>query len=176
MEYFDILDENGNLTGKQKPRNLVHQDGDLHKSVHVWIVNSNNQVLMQKRSPNKESHPNMWDISFAGHISSGDTSIETVIKEGGEELGIDVAKSEIQFLFTYKKQLVLNNGTFINNEFNDVYLIKKDLDISTIKLQKEEVSEVKWFSISEMKDILNEKRKGYLIHEKEYEALINLIK
>jgi isopentenyl-diphosphate delta-isomerase type 1 len=176
MEYFDLLDENGNLTGEKKLRNLVHQDGDWHKSVHVWIVNSDNKVLMQKRSANKESHPNMWDISFAGHITSGDTSIETVIKEGGEELSIDIVESEIQFLFTYKKQTVLNNGTFINNEFNDVYLLRKNLDISTVKLQKEEVSEIKWFSIGEIKDILKEKREGYLIHEKEYEALIDLIK
>jgi isopentenyldiphosphate isomerase len=97
-------------------------------------------------------------------------------KKVGEELSIDIVESEIQFLFTYKKQTVLNNGTFINNEFNDVYLLRKNLDISTVKLQKEEVSEIKWFSIGEIKDILKEKREGYLIHEKEYEALIDLIK
>lgn len=176
MEYFDILDENGNLTGEKKLRNLVHKNGDWRKSVHVWIVNSDNQVLMQKRSPTKESHPDMWDISFAGHITAGDTSIETVIKEGKEELGIDVVQSKIQFLFTYKKQSVLNNGTFINNEFNDVYLLKMNVDLSKIRLQEEEVSDIKWFSIDEIKAILKEKRAGYLIHEKEYQALIDLIK
>ena len=48
MEYLDILDENGNLTGEKKLRTEVHRDGDWHKAVHVWILNSKNQLLLQK--------------------------------------------------------------------------------------------------------------------------------
>ena len=173
MEYFDILDENGNPTGQKKLRNQVHKDGDWHKSVHVWIMNEKGELLLQKRSPTKESHPNKWDISFAGHIEAGATSIETVIKEGAEELGIKISEKDIQFLFTYKKSSVLNNGTFINNEFNDVYLLRKELDISKIKLQKEEVSEVKWYSIDELKKALVDRKDEFVSHNEEYEELFS---
>ncbi len=173
-EYFDVLDPKGEKTGEKKDRGLVHRDGDWHKSVHVWIMNPRGEFLMQKRSPNKDSHPNEWDVSSAGHIVAGDDSMTTVVKELKEELGLEVSREEVEFLFSYKKQSVLNNGTFVNNEFNDVYLVKKDLDISKIQLQAEEVSEVRWFSIEEMKSILANKMPGYVSHPEEYKKLISL--
>ena len=171
-EYFDVLDSNGNKTGEKKDRKLVHRDGDWHKAVHVWIMNSKGEFLMQKRSPNKDSHPNEWDISSAGHVVTGDDSMTTVLKEIEEELGLSASPREIELLFSCKKQSVLNNGTFINNEFNDVYLLKKDLDISTIKLQAEEVSDVRWFTAKEMESILKNKTPGYVPHPEEYVRLI----
>ena len=47
FEFFDVLDEEGSKTGKIKPREELHRDGDWHKSVHVWIVNDNAEVLLQ---------------------------------------------------------------------------------------------------------------------------------
>ena len=52
-EYLDILDEQGNKTGKTKLRSEVHHDGDWHKSVHIWILNSKGDVLLQRRSLTK---------------------------------------------------------------------------------------------------------------------------
>ena len=74
-EYFDLLDENGNKTGKIKLRNEVHRDGDWHKAVHIWIINENGDVLLQRRCATKDSNPNMLDISSAGHLSAGDNSV-----------------------------------------------------------------------------------------------------
>jgi len=174
IEYLDVLYENGNLTGQRKPRDLVHKDGDWHRAVHVWIMNSNNDILMQKRSPQKESHPDEWDISYAGHVGAGSTSMKTAIREAKEELGLNVSETDLKFLFCKKNQSVLNKGTFINNEHDDVYLLRKDLDLSKIKLQKEEVSEVKWFTLDDLRQILHERRQGFVIHEEEYLALLNL--
>lgn len=42
-EYFDALDENGNLTGVKKLRKEVHRDGDWHRTVHIWIINNDNE-------------------------------------------------------------------------------------------------------------------------------------
>ena len=47
-EYFDILDENGNKTGKTKLRSEVHRDGDWHKAVHIWIINNKGDILLQR--------------------------------------------------------------------------------------------------------------------------------
>lgn len=61
-EYFDLLDENGNKTGNIKLRSEVHRDGDWHKAVHIWIINDEGEILLQRRCATKESYPNMLDI------------------------------------------------------------------------------------------------------------------
>ncbi len=56
----------------------MHADGDYHGAVHVWIyVESTGELLLQKRADRKDSWPGLWDISSAGHISAGDTSLIT---------------------------------------------------------------------------------------------------
>jgi isopentenyldiphosphate isomerase len=133
MELFDVLDGNGEKTGEVKLRSLVHKDGDWHKAVHIWITNDKGQLLMQKRSPNKDSHPNEWDISCAGHVVAGETSASTAVKELSEELGLTASENDFEFLFQLKNQSITNNGSFLNNEFDDVYIIKLDsLDIAKL--------------------------------------------
>lgn len=173
-EYFDILDDNGNLTGKTKLRSEVHRDGDWHKAVHIWIVNDKNEILLQKRSPNKDSNPNMWDISSAGHLSAGDNSLEGAVREIQEELGINVTKDQLQFLSTLKRASRYTT-TFINNEFDDVYLLHLSLDVHKTQLQAEEVSEIKYVSIQEMKDMIAKKDPTLLMHLDEFKILFDIL-
>ena len=57
MELLDVIDEEGNVLGT-KDRKEVYKDGDLHRTVHIWIINSNKELLVQKRSPKKDTYPN----------------------------------------------------------------------------------------------------------------------
>jgi 8-oxo-dGTP diphosphatase len=174
-EYFDILDENGNKTGQIKPRSEVHRDGLVHRMVHVWIVNSQNKILMQRRAPQKDSYPNMWDVSVGGHILAGMDAIETVIKEVEEELGVNIELNEIELLFKFKGSDTYNETVF-NNGFYEEYLIEKDLDIKTLKIQKEEVAEVRWFSMEELeKEILN-KNPEFVPHTRTFPILFKILR
>jgi len=50
----------------------------VYRTVHVWLfVESTQELLLQKRADCKDSWPGLWDISSAGHISDGDTSLMT---------------------------------------------------------------------------------------------------
>ena len=173
-EYFDVLDENGNKTGKTKLRSLVHRDGDWHKAVHIWIVNDKNEVLLQKRSPNKDSHPNMWDISSAGHLSAGDDSISGAIREIKEELGVDVYAEQLK-LIGIRKKAGKYTSTFINSEFNDIYLLRLSLDLNKIVLQEEEVSEVKYVPLEEFRNMIKNKDETLLMHMDEFEMLFKAL-
>ena len=81
MEYIDIFDENNNPTGEKKEKQQAHEEGNFHRTAHIWIINDKNELLLQKRSASKKSHPNCWDISGAGHIKTGETVIDGVIRE-----------------------------------------------------------------------------------------------
>ncbi len=173
-EYFDILDENGNKTGKTKPRSCVHRDGDWHKAVHIWIVNDKNEVLLQKRSPNKDSHPNMWDISSAGHLTAGDESISGAIREIKEELGVDISQQQLTLIGTRKKRGDYT-AQFINSEFNDVYLLRLSLDLNKITLQEDEVSEVKYVPLDTFREMIKSNDKTLLMHLDEFEILFQAL-
>lgn len=96
MEYLDILDENGNKTGESKPRKEVHSKGYWHKGVHIWIINSKKELLVQRRSANKDVYPNKLYISVAGHPISGEEEIESIKREFKEEIGIDLDTKKLE--------------------------------------------------------------------------------
>ena len=86
-EYFDLRREDGSKTGVVKERALVHRDGDLHGTAHVWILRpsgSGFDVLLQKRSMEKDAYPGCWDISSAGHLPAGSDFRESALRELGE--------------------------------------------------------------------------------------------
>ena len=56
MEYIDIFDENNNSIGAIKEKQQAHEDGNFHRTAHVWIINDKNELLLQKRSASKKSH------------------------------------------------------------------------------------------------------------------------
>ena len=102
MEYIDIFDENNNPTGQIKEKGKAHEEGDFHRTAHVWIINDKNELLLQKRSANKKSHPNCWDISGAGHIKAGEIVIDGAIRELKEELGVEAEEKDLQYITTIK--------------------------------------------------------------------------
>ncbi len=172
-EYFDVLDENGNKTGKIKLRSEVHRDGDWHKGVHIWIINDKGEILLQRRCATKDSNPNMLDISSAGHLTAGDESLSGAIRELKEELNLDVKPEELQFIKTLKRNSKYTS-TFINNEFDDLYILRTTKSIDDMKYQEEEISEIFFVPYKEFKNMVENKREDLLRHEEEFKILFNL--
>lgn len=174
-EYFDILDQNGKLTGNIKSREETHRDGDWHRTVHVWIINSSQELLIQKRAATIKAHPNLWHVSVAGHIAAGEDATTTVLKETEEELGIKLNPKNIEYLFAIKHQCILNNGTYIGNHFNDVYIVHLDLDIKQLCLQKEEVAEVQFVHFKKLQKIMKNRKADFVPHDDEYAKLFKIL-
>ena len=144
MELVDKFDN------KRQPLNISRErfekiKGEYNQSVHVWIINSNNELLIQKRSETKRVYPGMWAIT-GGAVDSGELPITALYREIKEELGITVTPDETELLLSLARTY----------DFVDIYLVKKDIDINEIIMQPEEVQEVKWVSIDEFKTLLNE--------------------
>lgn len=111
MKYIDVVNKNGQPIGEVKSREVVHQKGLLHRHIHVWLINSRNEVLLQKRAANKKTYPNMWAMSAESHVSTGKTLDETVIKEVREELEINIDKDNLAEEFYYPRgRIEFKNG------------------------------------------------------------------
>ena len=148
MESFDVLNEYGEFTGKIATREECHKNGYWHRAVYAFIIDNNGNVLLQKRSANKKLWPNMWDVTVGGHVDSGEFGRQALIRESKEELGIEISDEDIKYLVGSTS--INEQGDIINKHYNECYLITKNIDVSNIVIQKEEVSEVKYFSREEL--------------------------
>lgn len=146
MEYFDVVDANRNKTNKILSRGSKLSDNEYNVGVELWIINSNKEILLTQRSSLK-SHPLQWE-SPGGCLIAGENSIQGAIREAKEEINLNLNPQDLKLLTThlYKKQFV------------DIYLINLNIDISTLILQEEEISDIKLVSISEFLELNNQNK------------------
>lgn len=147
-ETFDILDARGCYTGKTATRDECHRAGHWHKAVAIFIINSQGQVLLQKRSASKKLWPDMWDVSAGGHVLAGEFGFQAAIRECQEELGLSLTPSDLTFIGATSS--TNRSGDIINNHFNEYYIVHQDLNPTTLTLQAAEVSEAKWMDRDEI--------------------------
>ena len=128
-----------------------------HKAVVVFIINSKNEILIQQRSNNKKLWPDKWDITAGGHVDAGKFGYEAVIRETKEEIGIDISDDCITKVLEVKPNEK-------KPKFTDIYFVIKEVDIDDIKLQLEEVSEVKYVSLDELVEIYRNDNPDFINH------------
>lgn len=182
MELLDIRRKDGSLTGEVRERSIVHENGDLHGTTHVWIVRKSTsgawEVLLQKRSQNKDSFPGRYDTSSAGHIPAGSDYLESALRELEEELGIHAEEADLKEAFMHcgYAETEFYGKPFKNAEISMVYIYEKEVDIAQLKLQKEEVESVCWMEYEiVLKEVREEAGNGinekYCIFLDEFEQL-----
>lgn len=142
MELWDLLDENGNNTGKTHERSENLPKGMYHLGVDIWIMNSDDELLIQKRSLQKMVNPGLWAMT-CGSVLAGETSKEAAKRETMEELGIEVEESKLEFINRFKTNIA----------FIDTYILKQDIKIEKINIQVEELTEVKWATYEEIESL-----------------------
>ena len=168
MEYFDVVTEDGLPTGEVVSRKEAHAKGILHRTAHVWVVRRTEngvEILMQKRSMEKDSFPGQYDTSSAGHIPAGDEPLESAMRELSEELGIVAAPEELHFAGAFRIQYEeeFHGEMFRDNELATVYVYDGDVDISKLRLQESEVSEVRWFDLTEVWEEIKTDRSRFCV-------------
>lgn len=161
MELFDLYDSERNKTGQTMERGTPAPKGYYRMVVHVCIFNSEGKMLIQRRQPFKRSWSGMWDLTVGGSAVSGDTSLTAALRETSEEIGVTLADDELRRVLTIEAA---------NGIFDDIYVVKKDLDETALTLQYEEVEQVKWADIAEIKSII---KAGSFIPY--HESLIDLL-
>ena len=87
QEILDIVDENNYVVGKDL-RSNIHLNNYFHRSVHIFVLNSKNELFVQKRKKDADSYPGYYDSSASGHVLAGETYEEAAIRELGEELNL----------------------------------------------------------------------------------------
>jgi isopentenyl-diphosphate Delta-isomerase len=156
-ELIDIYNENNKFLRK-KLKSKAHREGLWHRSAQIWIYNKKGQLLVQLRAKDKALFPDTWDISVAGHVSSGEEPINTAIKEIKEEIELNIKKTDLEFVKIRKNSMKYKD--LVNNEHGYVYLLDYEGNIKDLRLQKEEVQEIRFLDIDQVeKELINSQRK-----------------
>jgi 8-oxo-dGTP pyrophosphatase MutT (NUDIX family) len=140
-ELRDLYDINSNKTNKTYRKGDLIPEGYYPMVVMVVIRNSNGEFLMQKRV---ESKGGDWGVT-GGHPKSGETPIEGIITEVKEELGLDFSK----------ENFIEYDSGCDGKDCYKMYFVTKDININDITIQQEELSEVRWFTMDELKGMVN---------------------
>lgn len=122
-EYVDVLDSNGEYTGKSALKSEVHHQGWFHPTVHVWFYSSNGKVLIQQRGRNKPTHPLLWDVSVAGHVEAGETIPAAAIREIQEEIGLKVSEIQLDKIGVFKSEFH-HTDSLVDREFHHTFICK----------------------------------------------------
>lgn len=146
MELWDIFNKNGEPTGKTVKRgNLRLRSGEYHMVVHIWIKGPDGRWLIQRRSDTKTPMSGEW-AATGGSVIAGENSVTAAARELKEELSIDRPAASLCFV----------DRIFRRHSFVDIWQTEFNGDISDLKLQQEEVAEVKWVTKDELESMIDE--------------------
>lgn len=142
MELVDVYNNRHEKMNYEKERKgLV--DGEYRLSCFIWVINDNDEILLQQRLADAKKMPNMWGTT-AGGAKSSESSLDGAIRELFEELGISTFKEELEFIGSYKRI----------NDFVEVWLCKKNVDLKNLVLEPSEVQDAKWFTVEEFEKMI----------------------
>ena len=146
MEKWDLLDADGNPTGKTLVRGEPLKAGMYHLVEHIWIVDSKGRLLIQQRNPNLRLMPGVWAAN-SGSAQAGEDSESAARRELFEELSIRTAPGELVYGGRMRRR----------NSFTDLWILYRDIDVSSLRLQQEEVAQAKWVTTEELIEMLGDR-------------------
>lgn len=144
MEILDIYDENKVKTGRTFERGKLLRQGEFNLVVHIWILNSKNEFLIQRRAMSVVICPGCWSTT-GGAATSGETSFEALLREVSEEIGIQLNHDKIEPIYSLMKK----------NKFCDVWLVRDDIDLSDVTMQVEEVCDVAYATKEKIEQMID---------------------
>jgi isopentenyldiphosphate isomerase len=146
LEQFDICNARKEKTGELGTRGIALAAGQFRFVVHVIIFDSAcEKVLIQKRREDKEAWPGYWDFTAGGSAIAGEEIHEAAERELFEEIGLKLDLSNTASRLTIS----------FHEGWDEIYLIKQDVKLTDLVLQAEEVSEVRWATEEELRQLIS---------------------
>ena len=148
MELFDLYTADRMKTGRTMVRGEPTPEGYYRLVVHVCIFNQKGEMLIQQRQPFKRGWSNLWDITVGGSAVSGDSSQSAAERETREELGLSIDLIDVRPTMTI----------YFEHGFDDYYVLTQEVDLNALQLQEEEVQAVRWASLEEILQMIDDGR------------------
>lgn len=161
MEYLDVVDEAGEPVGEIVGRAEAHVRGVLHRTSHVWVVRRRGgavEVLLQLRAAAKESYPERYDVSSAGHIPAGTGFVDSALRELREELGLEAVPAELVpcGMRRIRRRECFGGRSFVDNQVSRIYLLWRDVPEAGVRFQRSEIDGVRWIRLDTLAEAVRD--------------------
>lgn len=150
-----LVNTKNNPLGAQE-KLQTHIDGDLHRAFSIFVFNSKGRLLLQKRAKSKYHSGGLWSNTVCSHPKPNESLIKASHRRLKEEMGFDCPLKK-SFKFHYK--IIFDNG-LIENEIDHVFIGEYN---GKIKINKNEASDYKWMSLTELKKDFIENSDQYTV-------------
>ena len=148
-----LVDENDNQIGIQSKKLAHNNHTKLHRGFSCFLLNSKNQILVQKRSNQKITWPDFWSNSFCGHPQEFETYQDALLRHARFELNLKI--NEVKFISKYRYRFEYNE--IVENEICPIFIAYLDeyINSNDIKYNPDEISEIKWIEVKKFDEFLN---------------------
>ncbi|WP_299549731.1 NUDIX domain-containing protein [Seonamhaeicola sp.] len=153
-ELIDIVDAQGNPTGRSELKSVIHQKGYYHNTAHIWLYTKAGEILLSQRSSKKIICPLMWDVSVAGHIDSGETPEQGAVRETKEEISLTISEADLNKIGVFECFQSYDNA-IQDNEFHNTFIAELNAPLSKLIPQEGEVEALKLVSFQEFKHLID---------------------
>ena len=143
MELWDLYDAGRKPLGRTHVRGEQFGEGEYYVCCEIWVKNSEGCFLTTKRHPDKKAG-NQWEFVGGGTLA-GETTKQSAVRELFEEIGLRVSEDELELMTTYAHK----------NYFQDIFLLKKDVDVKNLVLQPDETVDAKMVSEAEIQRMID---------------------
>lgn len=148
-EIWDVLDENGNKTGRYTERGREMATGDYHLIVHVWKHNGRGEFLIDRRASKRgTSIDGKWETT-GGSAVAGEDSLAAALREAKEELGIDLDPSKGK-LFHH----IARHGDDGHTWLQDAWVFEHDCPIESVRFQESETCDAMWATVDKIREMM----------------------
>ncbi len=121
----------------------VHRQGLLHRAISVFVFDSDQRLLLQRRAIHKYHSAGLWTNTCCSHPAPGETASDAAHRRLMEEMGLEMP---LHFAFTFTYRAPFDNG-LIEHELDHVFIGHTD---AVPKPNPEEVAAYRWATRAEI--------------------------
>jgi isopentenyl-diphosphate Delta-isomerase len=144
---IDIVDLQGEPTGRVEAKDLAHEQGLWHRDVHVWVTDGEH-FLEQQRVWSKTIMPGVWDISASGHVAASESYADAAARETEEELGLRFNRSQFRPAGRLAVEMAMQDGAWMHRTVSDNFVVMAPgLRLEDLRLQASEVLAARLYPI-----------------------------
>ncbi len=158
---LEVINEDDNVIGIEE-RGKIHQEGLLHREVHVWFYTPGGEIIFQHRGHNVETAIDKLDATAGGHVEIGNSYIKTVIKESREETGVEINPKNLSLALMFRKKLSDKSTGLSNNILRATFTYCYKGDVNDLVPEKGKSVGFELRTVDEILDTSEEDKKNYV--------------
>jgi len=158
---LNVVDESGKIIGEET-REHIHNQGLLHREIHVWFYTPKGEIIFQHREKDKDTYPDLLDATVGGHVEMGSDYENTALQELAEETGVKIEKNNLAFIQMIRSKTFDITTNKTNNVIRAIYAYRYEGRVEDLKVEKGKAVGFESWLLEKLFNISDEDKKRFI--------------